>query len=124
MDMTYLVKPITAKNMMLEYQVPKRCDDGRCPKTIQAKLPRLFPFPRPRVDARHQKDDVQRAKHIEDLEAKVPCMLPVGRRGDLEEVEVAGAEDDGIEDLGEQRYTLGAAVGVDGPYQDQLGGRV
>lgn len=42
----------------------------------------------------------------------------------LVEVEVAGAEDGGVEDLGDEGDALGAAVAVDGEDEDAFGEEV
>ncbi len=42
----------------------------------------------------------------------------------LVEVEVSRAKDDGVEDLGDERHALGAAVVVDGEDEDSLGREV
>ena len=38
-----------------------------------------------------------------------------------EHVEISGAEDEGVEDLGNEGYTFSAAVSVDGEDQDAFG---
>jgi hypothetical protein len=63
----------------------------------------------------HDGQDVEGGKYVEDLEEKIPHV------GLTEDVEVSGAEDDGIEDLGDEGDALSAAVAVDGRDKDELG---
>lgn len=83
-----------------------------------AQLPSDLSLARSRVDPLHDTKDVERGQDVEDLEAKVP------RRALLEDVEISGAEDGGVQDLGDEGDTLGAAVSVDGEDQDELGEHV
>lgn len=48
-------------------------------------------------------------------------MHPVTGGRDDEDIEVAAAEDEGVEGLGDEGDTFGAAVPVNGPYQYKLG---
>lgn len=41
-----------------------------------------------------------------------------------EDVQIARAEDESVQDLGNERNPLSTAIAVDGPYQDELGRRV
>jgi len=63
---------------------------------VEAEAPGLLALARARVDARHEEEDVERGEDIEDFEEEVPV---VGRGGAPEEVDVAGAEDEGVEGL-------------------------
>ena len=92
----------------LEDQIPEGRDDNAAEEAEHAKLPRLFTFPSPRIYAGHKKDDVQGGQGVEDLQREVPYMPAIlGRRGN-EYIEVSRAEDDGVENLGDERYTWGS----------------
>ena len=116
---THLRKPETPCS--LKNQLHNRRGDQAPRGTVQPQLVALFPFPGPSIYAHHEKDDVCAANNIEHLQEKVPPHLPVPKRGQPEEVEVAGAEDGNIQDLRDERDALGRLVAVDGPYQDELG---
>jgi hypothetical protein len=99
----YLDEEAVTEDPFPEYQVPNWCDGNAAQKTKRSKLPRLFTFSCPRIHACHKKYDVQRRKGIEDLQREVPYVPSVLRRRGNEYVEVSRAEDDGIEDLGDER---------------------
>lgn len=121
---THLHERAAANDMGREDQVPKGRDDEGSEQAVHAHLPGLLALTGAGVDAGHEEDDVQGRQSVKDLEGEVPRVLGIlgGARG--EDVQVAGAEDEGVQGLGDERDALGAAVGVDGPYEDQLGRRV
>lgn len=63
----------------------------------------------------HYTEDVEGRCDVEDLEDQVPWELF------RKDVEVAGAKDERVKDLGDERDTLGAAVAVDGEDEDAFG---
>jgi hypothetical protein len=63
----------------------------------------------------HNSKDVDRRDDVEDLEHDVPWY-----RLD-EEIEVSGAEDEGVEDLGDEGDTLSAPVSMDSEDEDAFG---
>lgn len=63
----------------------------------------------------HYTKDVEGRCDVEDLEDQVPWELF------REYVEVAGAKDERVKDLGDERDTLGASVAVDGEDEDAFG---
>nr|POE46232.1 hypothetical protein CFP56_73194 [Quercus suber] len=82
------------------------------------QLPRVFSFPRSREDAHHNEHDVQRAADVENLQDEVPPLFP---RRNPEQIDIASAENDNVQELCEERYSFGGAVTVDGPDEDALG---
>lgn len=74
-------------------------------------------FTRSRVDSQHQEDDVEGRGDVKDLEEEV---VPVELWGEGEESEVTSTEDETVERLGEERYTFGGVLAVDGIHQHQL----
>ncbi|KAJ6442577.1 mannosylphosphorylation protein (Mnn4) [Purpureocillium lavendulum] len=77
-----------------------------------AHLPRQLALARPRVDPLHDAEDVKRRQDVEDLEEQVP------HRVLDEDVEVARAEDEGVEALRDKGHALGGPVAVDGKDED------
>ena len=96
-----------------QYQRPAQGDSTH--------LPRHLALPRAGEHPLHDAQDVEGRDDIEGLEDDVPCWV-VFRA--VKQVEVARAEDCSVEDLGDERYALGAAVAVDGEDQDELGEEV
>ena len=100
----YLEDRTSSNDMLLEYQKPEWSNYHWSKETINAKLPRLFSFSCSRIDARHQKDDVERGHRVEYFQTEVPCVLPVTRNGCFEDIQVAGEKYGGIEGLGNEGY--------------------
>jgi hypothetical protein len=90
---------------VFEQQIPQRCSDEAAQETERSKLPCLFSFPGARIHSCHEKDDIQRGQHIEDLQCEVPNMPPVLGRRRGEYIEISRTEDDGVEDLGDEGDT-------------------
>lgn len=107
-----------------EREVDQRRANNATDRRPDAEFPCLLPLPSSRVDARHQKDDIASRERVEELPEKVPRVMPLAERRHHEDVNVARAEDRDVEDLGDEGDAFGAAVGVDGPYQDEDGDEV
>lgn len=86
--------------------------DGR-PNT---QFPRLLSLPSPRIDARHQEDDIASCERVKQLSEEVPRVMPLAERRHPEDVNVARAEDSDVEDLCDEGDAFGAAVRMYGPY--------
>ena len=97
---SYLRKP--PNNPTLQAQHDKRASHRTRHKTPHAQLPRLFPFARARVHAHHQEHNVRGTEDVEHFEREVPDFVELGAvvGGPEGEEEVAGAEDDEVEELG------------------------
>ncbi|KFY13751.1 hypothetical protein V491_06306, partial [Pseudogymnoascus sp. VKM F-3775] len=65
-------------------------------ESVGAEPVREFLFARACEYARHEEEDVERGDDVEDLEDEVPVVLA---RSLEEEVDVAGAKDEGVEAL-------------------------
>jgi hypothetical protein len=77
-------------------------EDECSAEAVGAELPGCFALAGAGVDAEHEQQDVEGGEDVEDLEDEVPyrgCW--VGE----EEVDIAGAEDAGIEGLGDEGDT-------------------
>lgn len=85
------------------------------------QLPPILLFPRARKHAHHDEDDIGRCGQVEELQHKVPPAEPWRHP---EEIEIAGGEDEAVEQLGQETDTLGRLVAVNGPDEDAFGGRV
>ena len=97
---------------LLKDQHGKRRQNNRSSQHRSAKLPRQLPLARPGVDPLHDAENVKGGEDVEGLEDDVPGGVLT------EEVEVAGAEDEGVEDLGDEGDAFGGAVAVDGVDED------
>lgn len=90
-------------------------EDECSAEAVGAELPGCFALAGAGVDAEHEQQDVEGGEDVEDLEDEIPyrgCW--VGE----EEVDIAGAEDAGIEGLGDEGDTFSASVDVDCEYED------
>lgn len=85
------------------------------------QLPPILLFPRARKHAHHDEDDIGRCGQVEELQHKVPPAEPWRHP---EKIEIAGGEDEAVEQLGQETDTLGRLVAVNGPDEDAFGGRV
>jgi len=93
--------------LLPENQHHKRSQHRRSHQTRASKLPSLLPLPRPRIYPHHQEDNIQTTQNIKYLEHEVPPGI------DLEEVQVAGYEDQTVEGLRYEGDAFGARVAVD-----------
>lgn len=89
--------------------------DKRATEDDGANLPSNLTLTRSRVDPLHNSKNVDRRDDVEDLEHDVPWY-----RLD-EEVEVTCAEDEGVEDLRDERDALSASVSMDSEDEDAFG---
>lgn len=105
-SVSYLFK--TPIDLGLQHKHHKRRHDPTAHQTQRTQLPCLFPLPRPRIDAQHQEQNVQRAEYVEDLEDGVPCCVA------HEDVEVAGDEYEAVEALRDEGDAFGGLVAVYG----------
>lgn len=74
---------------------------------ITAQLHGLLPLPCACKDPSHDEDDVCGGGDEVYLQNEVPPSVPVTKWRSVEKVDVAGAEDDDIEDLGEEGNACG-----------------
>lgn len=102
----------TPVSLLLEYHHDERRRNQTTTKTKCAKFPCLLTLSSARIHTKHDKQDVEGRENVEYLEDEVPPGVNV------EEIEVARAEDKGVESLGDQRHTLARLVTVDGNYED------
>ncbi|CAG1994984.1 unnamed protein product [Fusarium graminearum] len=88
-----------------------RQDEGAA-KNDSANLPRDLTLAGTRVDPLHDGQNINRRKDVKDLEDNVPWHTL------SKQVEIAGAEDESVQDLRDEGDALGAAVAVDGEDED------
>lgn len=81
-------------------------------KRYSSKLPRLLPFPCPRIHTQHQEQNVQRAQDIEDLEHKIP------QRAAHKQIKISGYKYEAVEALRDEGHAFGAGVAVNGIDED------
>jgi hypothetical protein len=101
--------------VLLKDHHDERRQDQRSAQHKSTKLPRDFPLARARVHPLHDSQDIEARQQIEDLEHEVPDIAL------NEDIEVPRAEDEGVEELGDERYTLGRAIAMDGEDEDAFG---
>jgi hypothetical protein len=87
---------------MSDNDVGERRQDEGAANTISAHFPGGFALAGSGIDAEHERKDVKGGGDVENLEDEVPCRTA---GGDEEEVDIAGAEDGGIEGLCNERDT-------------------
>ena len=80
----------------------KRCEGEAGAQRVHGQLHSLFALAGARKHAGHDEDDVSGGGDEVDFEAEVPPDVPVGVEAGPEEVDIAGAEDDEVEELGEE----------------------
>lgn len=85
----YFEEGVVPNDPLLENEIPNGRNDDAAEQAIHAKLPGLFALSCARIDARHQEDDVQRGKGVEDLEGLAAVgARPVGRHALSEKFQV------------------------------------
>lgn len=114
------VRVFVQKRPLLKDRVDGHGKHQRPGEAVDTEFPSLFPLPRPRVDAGHEEHNVCGRGNVEDFEAEVPEVYPQSEWRHPEEVEVSGAEDEDVENLGDQRDAFGTPVPVDCPHEDDL----
>ena len=105
----------------MEKQAHERSPHGAGHQAIHCQLPGVLLLARAGVDVHHEPDNVDAAGNVEDLEHRVP---PAPPRRHPEEIEVARAEDQHVEQLREERDAFGRLVGDDGADEDAFRGRM
>lgn len=85
---------------LLEYQQDQGRRGCTTAKTEGSQLPRSFLFPCPCEHTQHQTNDVEGRPNVEQLEYEVPRHVRWMRP---EQIEVAGAEHHGVQDLRDER---------------------
>lgn len=96
-------------------QADERCADEATSKRPGRELPGVLLLSSPREDSHHQVNNVCAGDDVEDLEDSVPPIIPWRHP---EEIKVASAEDEDIEELGEERHPFGALVAMDCVHQN------
>jgi hypothetical protein len=98
--------------MALKNEHDKGGQDERATEDDGTNLPGHLTLARSRVDPLHDSKDIDRRYNVEDLEYNIPWQSLD------KEVEVSGAEDDGVEDLRDEGDALSASVAMNGEDED------
>ena len=106
---------------MLKDQAHDWRADQTASQRPSGKLPSILLLPRSCVHPHHQPYDISTACDVEDLEHSVPPTPPWRHP---EEIKIASAEDQDVQELCEERYAFRRLVAMDGPDEDAFGGRM